>query len=208
VSRRAEIEVAVLAALAPLSRVAGGYLAYLDQYNGELDGAKGSDDIKRALLGRAPSVLVTTSGALGETKGLRRRDSRVTLSVELVVISNHLRSMVAQNAGDGAVSPTADPGSYQILEDVRQRLHGHRLSDDPDAAPAPANLIGLLVWESDGVVIQAPDITAWRSAFSIRYWLEPLASDAPPITSIEEHFNLDQGGDANPAVVAELEVQS
>lgn len=196
-SRRADIELAVVSRLQPLTRAAGRYLACLAQYNGELDGA---DDLKAALLGRAPGVLVTTSGASGETKGLRRAESRVMLNIELVVVSNHLRSRVAQKTGDAALAPTADPGSYQMLEDIQRRLHGHRL--------VGLEGVELLTWESDGVIVQAPELTAWRQVFTTRYRLAALEPAAQPLESIEHRHNLDQAAPVNPVVVAELEVQS
>jgi phage gp37-like protein len=195
VSLRGQIEVAVIDALAPLRRSAGRYFAAIDHYNGELDAARGPDDIRQALSGRAPALLVTTSGSRGETKGTGRQESRVTLHVELVIISNHLRSLVAQNLGAGSLDPTADPGSYAMLEDVQASLHGRRLG-------IPG--VEIVVWDSDDVIIQLPDLTAWRSVYTTRYRIARETIPGVPLDSIEHRHNLDQAAAANPVVIAEL----
>lgn len=196
-SERAMLEEGLAAALAPLLRVNGGYLTAIEPYNGELDRADGVEDIFRALLGRSPAILISSSLATVRTRSLRRTRSLSSLNLELLVVSNHLRSPATRNLGDhvSALDPTADPGSYQMLVGIRKLLMGQRL---PVAGCQPLILV------NEAVVIQVPEMTAWRVVYEARVRLaQPERSANGTLESIEHRHNLIDGEPVNPVVVGE-----
>jgi hypothetical protein len=148
------IEDDVLALLSPLLRPAG-YLEALEPYQGSLDPAEDDPDLNRVLQGRAPAVLVTTGD--GDYDGVvidrRRADWNVTL--ELLLVSAHLRSSLARARWDGI---GGDPGIYQMIDDVRDRLFGKEL-----AAAGAGTLIPL----GYQALSRSGGKTLWRASFRI-----------------------------------------
>lgn len=196
-SERAMLEASLIAALSPLLRVHGRYLRAVEHYNGEIDRAQGVEDVYRALLGRQPAILVSSSLASRRSRSISRTRSISILNLELLLVSAHLRSPVARNLGDdvSAMTPTADPGAYQMMVDIRKLLDGRRL---PVAGSSP------LVWNDEAIVIQVPEMTAWRVVYQTRVRLvqQPgLASGQ--FESVEHRHNLIDADPVNPVVVGE-----
>jgi phage gp37-like protein len=193
------IEAALLALLEPLSSRQGGYLARLDQYNGEIGAGASVDEILTALGGSVPAVLLQTGSALYSTESTRRTRSLVTLQIEILVASGHLRSHEARNIGDEASvhDDAADPGAYQILADIRDTLNGRSLGISGVSVPRLA---------SETVVMQATELTAWVSRFEIDYRHEQVIASQPAVTVdvIEARSNLNESASVNPVVVGEV----
>jgi phage gp37-like protein len=196
-SVRGDIERAVIRQLAPLTTEQGGYLALVGHYNGELDGEHGLDDMQRRLSGAQPAVLVTTSRAVYEVKGTSRSRARVTLDVFVVVVSAHLASREARNLGDdvSVADPRADPGIYQILEDIQDLVWEQPLHVE---AAGPARPV------SEVFVAQAPELTAWRAHYQVTYDARLAAAPALTIHEVEHHHNLENSDPVNPVVVGRV----
>jgi phage gp37-like protein len=136
----------------------GGYLQAVDEYNGDLDDADGPDDFIRALRGRSPVILVTAAGSSLSPESVTRRRWRRLISFELYVASNHSRTREHRTRSDVVADgdPTADPGIYQIIEDVQQILSGNDLG---------LTGVGPLSPRREDVLLQEPGFTVWRLVY-------------------------------------------
>jgi len=156
---RTRLEDGVIAALTPLKAPAlggalGGYLHTLAAYNGELEGRQ-FEDVKGALRQGAPAVLVFTTDGEYDAIDIRRRKATARIRVELLAVSANYRGREERTRGDGGAN---DPGLYQLVEDVRNRLQGN----DLDVAGA-----GPLTPVNEKVHAQRPDLCVWRLAYSV-----------------------------------------
>lgn len=138
--------------------VSRGYLRTIAPYNGEIDGAQSAEDIRAALRGRAPGVLVSTTGATYQSRSTRRRRFDREITVELILISNHRRDRETRLRADlvSQGDPSADPGIYRILADVLQQLAGDDLGVDG---------IGPLSPSAEGPLARFDDFTAWQMTY-------------------------------------------
>lgn len=145
-----------------------GYLVRVEPYNGEVGTASAGDDFRRALLGAAPGALVTTTSGLFTGGSVRKRRFQRQVIVEVYLISTHLRAREHRLRRDvvAAADATADPGIYRMLEDVFSVLVGDDLG--------VANAAPLRPLRED-VLLQLPDLTAWRIQFSTE--LHSVADD-------------------------------
>lgn len=162
---------AAIARLAPLGRDAGGYLDAIDPYNGEFAGKRGIDDIKRALRGRQPAILVTTGTTRTRVRALDRRKRELDVDLLLFIVSAHWGSPVAQRAGDelSAVDPTLDPGVDEIRWDALELILGEQ-----GRLLAGSGFSAKRVEHEDDTPIEVPGgmdgaagITVWRSRYSL-----------------------------------------
>lgn len=153
------LETALIAALAPMLRTNGGYLRAVERYNGEVSGDS-LDDVKRRLNGRCPAVLVAAHAARYDTENVQRRRFGKRISVDVWMVSNHLRSREARMAGDvvSAGDATADPGLQQIEHDIQQLISG----DDLDVSGA-----GVWIPTTVDVVVQEDDLCIYRAVYSV-----------------------------------------
>lgn len=201
-SERTTLERAVVAALAGLERGHGGYLAALDLYAGEML-ANDLDELKGNLRGRAPAVLVSVGDIAYSSKSTARRVFAATLELRLLVVSNHLRSLVARAHGDevSAVDSTVDPGVNRILVDCRDRLAGEDLGL---GGYAPLLPIG------EERLVEVADLTVFEATYRTSTEIRPRSPSlqpAPAITAVDQRHNLVGAGRAtNPTVVAEASV--
>lgn len=90
------------------------YLQTVRNYNGEVHGDD-PDQVKDALLGQEPAILVASGGSASEDN-VNRFYSREIVEIELYLISRNLRSPETRTRGEA--------GIYQMLEDVRALLKG------------------------------------------------------------------------------------
>ncbi len=112
-----QIEDAVLAALADLSAVNGGYLHALKSYAGELNDP---ERLAQAMYGKFPGVLtevVAASYRFGTPERRSWRKVEQTVTVVLYVAAKSFRSQ----------EEARETGAYRILQDARQRLAGQTL---------------------------------------------------------------------------------
>lgn len=153
------LENALIAALAPMLKINGGYLRAVERYNGEL-GGDDLDDVKRRLSGRCPGVLVAAHAARYATRNIQRLRFDKAISVDVWMVSNHLRSREARMAGDvvSAADATADPGLQQIEHDIQQLISGSDL--DVDGA-------GPWIPQQVDVVVQADDLCIYRAVYLV-----------------------------------------
>ena len=180
---RTDIERGVIALLQPLTRTRGRYCQAVDHSNGEILGKEGVDDIKTALLGRAPGILVTTGQSSTTERKLDRRRVLERFQVELMVVSNHLASDKAQRVGDVAAEtdPSLDPGINQMLWDIRRALERQK----------PVAGGSFLEHQVDAPIVPGGrGFTVWRALYSIVVELEIPRAPAPPIESYEVRNNL------------------
>lgn len=121
----------VVAALQPLLVSSGGYLLAVEALSSQV---RSDDDetmgrIHEVLSGRSPAVLVALGGKEYTEAGNLQHRWSADLTVQVIVFSNHARSLEARLAGDvvSAASDLADPGIDVVLEHVEQLLIGNNL---------------------------------------------------------------------------------
>ena len=138
----------------------GGYLQAVEIYNGEIERSEGPDDFLRALRGRSPVILVGAAGASIRAESVSRNRYARRISIELYVASNHNRTREHRTRSDVVADgdPTADPGIYQIAEDVQQILSGNDLG-------LPG--VGPLNPRREDVLLQEPGFTVWRLIYDV-----------------------------------------
>ncbi len=192
-SKRTMIEAALLELLEPLSVRQGRYLALLDQYNGEIGGGASEQDVRNALRGLVPAVLLQTGSAAYVADSMKRNRTVATLQIEILIASAHLRSHEARNIGDEASTgdASADPGAYQIMADVVDLIVGRDLAIDGVSVVRPISEI---------VTMQAPTLTAWvvRCEVDYRHEAAPVAAIGGPYTEIHHRGNLENSAAVNP----------
>lgn len=187
---RTDIERGVIALLQPLTRARGRYLMAVDHYNGEIQGKEGIDDIKTALLGRSPGVLVYTGSERTLSRSADRRMATKRFDVLLLVISTSLVSDKAQRVGDDVseFDLSLDPGINQMLKDAwdlleRQKpLAGGQFLEHVDDGPAVLGGRGFTVWTSRYTVdanvviprVTGPIITTYEARNNIAPLTEPV----------------------------------
>lgn len=132
-----------------------GYLQAVETYNGEIDQTEAPEEFLRALRGRSPAILVAAAGGSLSPESVSRRRWMRLVTFELYVASNHNRSREDRTRSDVVADgdPTADPGIYQIAEDVQQILSGNDLG---------LTGVGPLSPRREDVLLQEPGFTVWR----------------------------------------------
>jgi len=187
---------AIVARLAPLTIEAGRYLRALDLYNGELTGKQGIDDLKRALLGRVPAILIAPGASTTTYKTIDRRRAEETIRIEMVFVSQHWGSLTAQLYGTERTEedPTTDPGVYQMLWDARRLL--------VDGDKLIAGQRDLAHQDDSEVIPGGQDFTVWRSLWEMRFQVVAEKTPVGPFTSVEERHFVENGDTANPDIVA------
>lgn len=195
-SIRAQAEDAVIAALADLRKSAGGYLQALEPYQGTLEPGSDDADVAATLLGRRPAILVTTGDGEYKNASVSRRIADHQFDIVLLVISGNLRSRVARARGDGFA---ADPGIYEIIEQVRDRLMGVEFGVDG---------LGFAVPSSERFVLRTPDLTVCALSYAISadaQAREPIADD---YVAIRVEVNDDDEHAADPIVQATKDLET
>jgi hypothetical protein len=166
VTLRQQLEDAVIAALkAKIGRAGNpgcGYLAAAEPYNGEVSRAEGPDDLRAALRGRSPCVLVAAGTAIFDSRSTQRTKYTRTITLELFAVSNHHRTRPSRLRSDvvAQANPTADPGIYRIAEDVHLAISGVQVTSGIDG-------LGPIMPRAEDVVLQLDDLTVWRLAYEV-----------------------------------------
>ena len=158
-SKRQRIEDAIVARLEQRLGVPnGGYLQLVAPYNGEIDQVEGPDDLRRALRGLSPAVLVGTGSGVYENQSVSKTRWKNSLSIELLVASDHRRTREDRLRADvvADTDPTADPGIYQIIEDILTAIAGDCFGIEG---------VGRIDPVREDVLLQADDLTVWRVTY-------------------------------------------
>ncbi len=183
----------VLFALDRLRMEKGGYLRYLGYYNGELDTEEGADDLFKHTLTNSPAILVAAAQSSYRQKSTARRAYEVTIQVEVLFASGHLRSRPSRLRGDVVTGvdrndpdqvPSRDPGIYWMMRDAREAILGF-----------PTNLDGMgsFTISREDVVFQHPKVTMWRAVYPIEYaWTQRTREErrAAAVRSVEIDHNI------------------
>lgn len=137
-----------------------GYLQAVEIYNGEIERTDGPEDFLRALRGRSPVILVGAAGASIRAESVSRNRFARRISIELYVASNHNRTRENRTRSDVVAEgdSTADPGIYQIAEDVQQILSGNDLG---------LTGVGPLNPRREDVLLQEKGFTVWRLIYDV-----------------------------------------
>lgn len=194
------LELAVIERLQPLTIDAGRYLKAVDPYNGEFAGERGEDDIKRALLGRQPAILVSCGASRTSRRTLDGKTHETDCDLLLFIVSQHLASLAAQRLGDAYADAdlTADPGINQIRRDALELLlKGKLLTGAPYATKRTKH--------EDDTPIQAGGsaFTVWRSRYSVAITVREQPAAGTTIEIVEGRHNIDNGEPVNPVVITE-----
>lgn len=171
---RTRIVRAVLGLLESLSRRrAGGYLEALDFYQGEIGDDSDVDQVKAALRGRTPAVLVSVGTATYVSKSTNGRSYLANYQLELAVVSNHWGSNEDRGIGGAdKFVDDADPGINAILADVRGRLAGRRLNVDGCQRARP---------NSESPIYQGKDMVIFQARYQVGMaFKQPSHSDLAP----------------------------
>lgn len=146
------------------------YLRVIGPYNGEIDRAREVEDILRLLRGRSPAVLVAAAGATISSQGAQRRRFLRMVDLEVFIISNHLRDRESRHRGDiiNDGSTTADPGIYQIIEDIQERVSGQKL-DPCFSTTRPV---------AEERVFEGDEMTVWRLTYQVDARMDARSHEA------------------------------
>lgn len=182
----ADIEDAIIARVkaAQTAGALGYRLAHIDSYGGEFD-----DDTFWTNFRSFPAVWVTIGGETVERLGRRARRATVRGAVMVGTRS-------ARGERFARIGVTGEPGSYQILDDVRQLVTGFGLVAECDAfEPGRVTTLYNTRVGRDGLSVLALEIST-RYDFEVP---EPPTGDALNITEIALNYRLqpdDQSDDA------------
>lgn len=165
-SQRQMIEDAILITIADKFRKAcnptDGYLDFVGPYNGEFDQAEGPQDFIRRVKGRYPMVMVGARSAVLRGESVARSRFARVHTMEIYVGSDNMRDRESQTRSDVVAEqdPTADPGCFQIVEDLHELIAGNDFAD----------LISGVDYAEptrEEILIQEPGFTIWRMQFTI-----------------------------------------
>lgn len=178
---RAQIETAIVAALAPKLLTNGGYLADVRAYNGELETP--DEDAFRIATTRRPCILVATGRAKYHSLQTSRRREAARLEVGLLLISGKLSTREDRTRGDTAIAAGEDPGIYKMLEDARAVLQASSLG---------LAGVGPLVPDTEQPMLHAPDVTVWSAVYETLVDATLVAEDAndPALTDLRQQDGL------------------
>lgn len=115
----AQIEDAIIAALAPLTVAQGGYVKEISTYQGQLD-QNTIQEIVEKLASNFPAIMVIYLGSKLKEDPTYVYDDRQSWGIFLA--AQNLRGEQAARRGAGG-----DQGTYQMIVDVRAKLAGNWL---------------------------------------------------------------------------------
>ncbi len=191
---RTQLEDAVIAKLDRLKRnQSGGYCHTIAPYNGEFAPGRQDEHFQRVTRGALPAILVTTGdGAYTDLTMGRQAD--LDFTVELLIASGNLRSLEDANRGDDSLSQ--DPGIYQMIEDIRERLFRREMG---------VFGVGWLLPAGETTVQRSSDRSIWQLTYAVEADVThaPESDEAGDFDEIHNEVNFpaaDDGAPANPVV--------
>jgi phage gp37-like protein len=173
----ADIEDAIIARVkaAQTAGTLGYRLAHIDSYGGEFD-----DDTFWTNFRSFPAVWVTIGGETIERLGRRARRATVRGAVMVGTRS-------ARGERFARIGVTGEPGSYQIIDDVRQLVTGFGLVAECEAfEPGRVTTLYNTRIGTNGLSVLALEIST-RYEFEVP---EPPTGDAPEIIKILLNYRL------------------
>jgi len=198
-----QLEDAVITALTPLKLSAlgggaSGYLRAVRPYQGGLDPAADDEDLNRVLSGASPAVLVTIGdgGSYGDVT-LSRSVCDLTTTLEVLIISSNLRSPEAQARGDVSDGTGDDPGIYEIIEDVRDKLFGVEMGVDG---------VGFLIPSAHQAVQRGGDKAIWLLSFSVDMDAKKAAYSGDYYETIRSSVNNADDDTADPIAQGDIDL--
>lgn len=190
---RTLIEDDMLAALTPLLKSEGEYLGTLKAYHGEITGIGGDKSLDeiRNLIGAMPAALIMTGGARFSNASMAADSAVVEMDCTVLCVTDNLRSRSKRARGDGT-----DPGMWQMLEDLRERLQGYEV----------ANGFARMVLQSEDEVLTLPDYSIWQIEFGLSGRVCAAEEESDDLEGIDS--DIDDADDAtdNPRVELSNEV--
>lgn len=135
------------------------YLKDAKRYAGEASGKERLEQVREALAGRTPAVLVMTAGAIYRTPNVQRTEFTRDLELQLYCCDASFESREAAALGDDLSidGAGATPGVYRVMQDAVERLTRHQ----------PASSIGLLIPSKEEPVIVDAELQVWLVTFSV-----------------------------------------
>lgn len=193
---RTQIEDSVVARIAPLKM--RGVIASVKPFNGVIDTDEDIADIKRILNGQYPGVLVRCKGASYHEVQVQRRRVVKDQSIEIFVVSASQRSR-EENVRNKVYGGGA--GAAMVIETLLGLLLGFQVEADG---------AGRMIPRDEDEVLQLPDLSIWRSLWSVPVDARPAPVTESEYTLIHSELNLssDEDDAANPVVVAETDVSA
>ncbi|MFH0901892.1 MAG: hypothetical protein V2A73_14780 [Pseudomonadota bacterium] len=194
---RSAIEDELVTLLAPLKLVslggsAGGYLRALTVYCGPLEGAE-VDEVKDAIVGRTPCVLLRSGDASLECISVERSRNLRNLDIDVLACSGNLRSFSARARGG---TSGEDPGVYQILEDLHEILAGYE---------STVTGVGTYQPTGESVQYQLADLCVWSARYTVQTNVNrPAATGVEDLEEIHVEHNLDDSEAVNPVVEGDI----
>lgn len=191
---RTQLEDAVIRQLGTLLRGSpGGYAQTIAPYKGVLDPSRQDDHFQRVTRGALPAILVSTADGAYDNLTMGRKGD-LDFDLALLVASGNLRSLEDANRGDGSLSN--DPGIYQMIEDIRERLFRRELN-------VPG--VGWLLPANEVTVQRAHDRSVWLLTYAVESDVDHISEteEAGDIDIIANDLNFpaaEPGAPANPVV--------
>ena len=178
---REQLEDAVISVLLPLRKDKGGYLEALREYAGELERLQDdvtADQIKKAVGGHVPAILVAAGGARFESISMARNVMLSQQSLELLFVGAFARTSPARQRGAS--------GLFVAMRDARVLLHGKELGIDG---------VSRLAIVAEEPMLQTIDLCVWKATYRAQYEQKSAAPPAgKPITEIMASGNLPEIG--------------
>lgn len=150
--------------LPALGGATGGYVQTIKPWQGDPEPTPEDRELNRITNGRFPAVLITTGSAEYTEPTMSRDVVTYELEVRVLLVVDNARSQEAK-ARDGV---DADPGVYQLMEDVYGKLWGAEL-----------NIVGIgrLTPSSESVVVRVGSKAVWAMDFLVMIDLESTVDD-------------------------------
>lgn len=149
---REDVELAVVKRLAVLRRDKGGPAGMVREYSGELErwtDEVTEDQIKAAVSGQIPAILVTASSMRYESVSINKDRFRGTLDVELLHVAASLRSQEARERGR--------EGVFRLMGHTRALLAGVDLG---------VGGCGSFKLETEESMLHTASLCVWRQTIS------------------------------------------
>ena len=189
-SVRAQLEDAVIALLKGLQQ--DGKVVQIEPYAGQLAGVTTMEDVKRALGGGVPGILVSSTRGKFREISVKRDRVRRDVTLELFIAHSHQGSREARQRAEG--------GIYDLLDACLERLIGAEIGDLVDDTVAA----GVLEPVSEEVLAHDPALCLWSLELNVTVMsaraVSPAADALDIVTSIENLTGEDGDTAGNPAI--------
>lgn len=190
---RTALERAAVEQLADLHTSAGGRVHRIAHYNGEVEDSNNEDELREAVGGATPAILVSTGTGRYSNRSNRRERAELTIDLFAVIVADNMTSREDRNLQD----------SYRLIADVRNRWWGSKIGGIP-------SLRGLLP-SVESHAIQGARMSVWVATYTATFDVakQPIASSGVHrVETVHTDANHKQGGEITPVAEFESEVES